>query len=90
MGENATSVKDVFERQLPARLAGKPDVVAKINALYQFNISGPEGGSWAVDCTAPGGKITAGAAPAARCTVPPGCVQSTLHDPPPGPEMLNW
>ncbi len=69
MGENATSVKDVFERQLPARLAGKPDVVAKINALYQFNISGPEGGSWSVDCTAPGGKISPGAAAAARCTV---------------------
>ncbi len=69
MAEIATSVKDVFERQLPARLAAKPDVVAKINAVYQFNISGPEGGSWAVDCTAPSGKITAGAAPAARCTV---------------------
>ncbi len=69
MAEIANSVKDVFERQLPARLAAKPDVVAKINALYQFNISGPEGGSWSVDCTAPGGKISPGTAPAARCTV---------------------
>ncbi len=68
MAEIATSVKDVFERQLPARLAAKPDVVAKINALYQFNISGPEGGSWSVDCTA-GGKISAGTAQGARCTV---------------------
>lgn len=69
MPEIASNVKDVFERQLPARLAAKPDVVAKINALYQFNISGPEGGSWSVDCTAPGGKITAGTASSARCTV---------------------
>jgi len=69
MAEIATSVKDVFERQLPARLAAKPDVVAKINALYQFNISGPEGGAWSVDCTAPGGKISAGSVQAARCTV---------------------
>ena len=69
MADIATSVKEVFERQLPARLAAKPDVVAKINALYQFNISGPEGGSWSVDCTAPGGKIAAGTAQGARCTV---------------------
>jgi hypothetical protein len=69
MAQTATSIPDVFERQLPARLAAKPDVVAKINALYQFDISGPGGGSWSVDCTAPGGKITAGTAPGARCTV---------------------
>ncbi len=69
MADNVTSVKDIFERHLPARLASKPDVLAKINAVYQFIISGPEGGSWAVDCTAPGGKVIAGAAPAARCTV---------------------
>jgi len=69
MAEIAENVKDVFERQLPARLAAKPDVVAKINAVYLFVISGPEGGSWCVDCTAPGGRITAGGAPGARCTV---------------------
>lgn len=69
MSEMANDVKEVFERQLPARLAAKPDVVAKINALYQFNISGAEGGSWSVDCTVPGGKIAAGTAAGARCTV---------------------
>lgn len=69
MGEPATSVKDIFEKHLPQRLAAKPDVVAKIGAVYQFNISGPSGGAWSVDCTAPGGKITAGLSPAAKCTV---------------------
>ena len=49
------TVKDVFERHMPERLKAKPDVVAKINAVYQFNISGEGGGSWAVDCTSPGG-----------------------------------
>jgi hypothetical protein len=62
-------VKDVFERHIPAKLQAKPDVVAKINAIYQFNISGPGGGTWAVDCTQPGGKVSAGAVPNARCTV---------------------
>jgi predicted lipid carrier protein YhbT len=65
----AESVKDVFERHMPEKLKGKPDVVAKINAIYQFNISGPMGGAWSVDCTAPGGAISEGTAAAARCTV---------------------
>ena len=54
-----SSVKEVFERHMPAKLQSKPDVVAKINAIYQFNISGPDGGNWSVDCTQPGGRIAA-------------------------------
>jgi putative sterol carrier protein len=69
MAEPVQSVKEVFERHMPARLKAKPDVVAKINAVYQFNISGPGGGAWSVDCTAPGGAVTAGTSPSARCTV---------------------
>ena len=65
----AESVKDVFERHMPEKLKGKPDVVAKINAIYQFNISGPNGGQWSVDCTQPGGAIAAGTAAGAKCTV---------------------
>ncbi len=60
MADAPATVKDVFERHLPSRLAAKPDVVQKINAVYQFNISGPGGGSWSVDCTQPGGAVTAG------------------------------
>jgi putative sterol carrier protein len=69
MAEQVTSVKDVFERHIPAKFQAKPDVVQKINAIYQFNISGPGGGSWAVDCTRPGGEVTAGTSPNAKCTV---------------------
>ncbi len=65
----AATVKDVFERHMPQRLQSKPDVVSKINAVYQFNISGPDGGQWAVDCTKPGGAISSGAAATAKCTV---------------------
>ncbi len=69
MADQAASVKDVFERHMPERLRKKPDVVEKINAVYQFNISGPSGGEWSVDCTQPGGKITPGQAAAPKCTV---------------------
>jgi putative sterol carrier protein len=65
----AESVKDVFEKHMPEKLKAKPDLTTKINAVYQFNISGPGGGQWQVDCTKPGGAISAGTAPAAKCTV---------------------
>ena len=57
MAGQAESVRDVFERHMPERLKNKPDVVAKINSVYQFNISGPGGGQWSVDCTQPGGAV---------------------------------
>ncbi len=69
MAGEASSVRDVFEKHMPQRLQKKPDVVSKINAIYQFNISGPNGGQWTVDCTHPGGSVTAGTAAAAKCTV---------------------
>ena len=37
----AQTVKDVFEQHIPGKFKAKPDVVSKINAVYQFNISGP-------------------------------------------------
>jgi len=69
MAGQAANVRDVFERHMPKRFHEKPDVVSKINAVYQFNISGPSGGQWSVDCTKPGGAITSGAAASAKCTV---------------------
>jgi hypothetical protein len=69
MADAVLSVKDVFEIQIPGRLKAKPDLIAKINAVYQFNIAGAEGGSWSVDCTLPGGAVAAGAVAGARCTV---------------------
>jgi putative sterol carrier protein len=69
MGEQVASVKDLFERHLPERLRNKPDVLSKINSVYQFNISGPDGGSWSVDCTKPGGEVASGQKEGAKCTV---------------------
>ena len=69
MADPVSSVKDVFERHIPAKLLAKPDVVGKIAAVYQFNIAGPGGGTWSVDCTQPGGKVQAGPVGNAKCTV---------------------
>lgn len=66
---SVSSVQEVFEKHIPAKFQAKPDVVQKINAVYQFNISGPGGGSWSVDCTKPGGAVQAGTAASPKCTV---------------------
>ena len=69
MSQTVESVKQVFEVNIPERLRSKPDLIGKINAIYQFNIAGAGGGSWSVDCTQPGGVVAAGTSASARCTV---------------------
>lgn len=61
--------KEYFEEKLPDSLKAKGDKVTSINAVYQFDIKGPNGGTWAVDLTTPGGKVTTGAAASPNCTV---------------------
>ena len=64
-----TSARDLFDAQMPGRLAAAPDIAAKINAVYKFVITGAEGGTWTVDLTqAGGGKVSATDA-AADCTI---------------------
>ena len=69
MAQQAATVRDVFERHIPGKFQAKPDLVTKINSIYQFNISGAGGGPWAVDCTQPGGRVSEGAAASPKCTV---------------------
>lgn len=61
--------KSIFEDTLPGQLKKKGDDVLKVDAVYQFNISGPEGGSWWVDATKSGGEVGAGEHPGAKCTI---------------------
>ena len=61
--------KTYFEVNIKENLAANPDVVTKINSIYQFNISGPTGGEWFVDLTKPGGDVGAGQNPGAKCTI---------------------
>jgi putative sterol carrier protein len=62
------AASEVFEQQMPARLAAKPDLAQKINAVYKFVVNGDGGGTWIVDLKQPGGKITKGDGEA-NCTI---------------------
>jgi putative sterol carrier protein len=61
--------KAIFEQEITSRLKNNPDVASKINAIYQFDITGPNGGSWFVDLTKPGGEVGTGATANPGCTV---------------------
>ena len=43
--------KEIFEEKIAQNLAKNPSVAEKINASYQFELTGDNGGKWAVDLT---------------------------------------
>jgi putative sterol carrier protein len=47
----ALTPKQIFEEKIAQRLTANPQVAEKINASYQFELTGEGGGSWAVDLT---------------------------------------
>ena len=54
------SCKEIFEDKIAQRLTENPEVAEKIKASYQFELTGDEGGSWAVDLTEGSGKVVPG------------------------------
>ncbi len=61
--------KEYFDK-VPQNLKEKGDRLSGINAIYEFQITGPAGGTWIMDLAAPGGKVTAGSsAGKANCTI---------------------
>lgn len=61
--------KEYFEVKVPDNLKNRADKIAGINAIYEFQISGPNGGTWTLDLTVPGGNVSAGSSGKANCTV---------------------
>jgi putative sterol carrier protein len=62
----AVDIPKLFNEQLPAALAKNADEARAINAKYQMNITGA--GSWHLDLTSAGPKVTQGEQPA-DCTI---------------------
>lgn len=58
----------IFE-EMAGRIAADPSIVQRVNAVYQFNISGDHGGSWIVDLQNGPGAVRSGEAPNADCTI---------------------
>jgi putative sterol carrier protein len=61
--------REIFEDKLPPRLQEKGESLTKVNAIYQFNVTGDEGGHWWVDATKAGGEVGEGENQNAKCTI---------------------
>jgi putative sterol carrier protein len=82
--------KEIFENQIATRLQN-PAQQAKakeIDAVYQFNVNGDDGGQWVVDLKEC--KVSAGTAAAADCTITVGSADfvNLVQGKVPGPQLF--
>mgnify|MGYP001187422299 CR=1 FL=1 len=63
------TTKAIFEEKIAGELKTNPDKVAGINAVYQFNVTGDNGGTYYVDLTGDAPAVGAGSADNANCTI---------------------
>ncbi|MBA2663743.1 MAG: SCP2 sterol-binding domain-containing protein [Bradymonadaceae bacterium] len=63
------TAKTIFEEVLPAKLKVNPDKAKSTNAIYQFNITGDDAGTWTLDFTKDEDFVAEGESDAAQCTI---------------------
>jgi putative sterol carrier protein len=63
-----TTAQEIFSEKLPNKLEGS-DKIQSIDSIYQFNITGDDGGSWTVDFTQDADYVSEGEADDADVTV---------------------
>lgn len=61
--------KEYFEEKMPKNLEERKETLSGINAIYEFQLSGPEGGTWTLDLCTPGGQVKSGSSGNANCTI---------------------
>src|SRR2546430_17485040 len=69
MADAPTTPKQYFEEKIAKKLQDRPDISKAVNSVYGFNITGDNGGVWAVDPTKEPRAGPAGTSGAAKCTV---------------------
>ena len=65
----ATSVKDFFDKKVPAVLARNPAAAKEVSASYLFRISGDDGGTWTADLAADPPTCLVGEVGKPQCTI---------------------
>lgn len=61
--------KDIFETKFKDKLTENPALAKDVNAVIQFEVTGPTGGQWTADLTKSADWITAGTHPSPKMTV---------------------
>src|SRR5256885_13885521 len=60
--------KSYFEEKIAQKLKDKPETSKAVNSIYEFNITGDNGGVWTVDLTKEPGTVQAGSTGNAKGT----------------------
>src|SRR5437879_10913608 len=61
--------KSCVEEKIAQKLKDKPETSKAVTSVYEFNITGDNGGVWTVDLTKEPGTVQAGSTGTAKCTV---------------------
>src|SRR2546423_14153165 len=69
MADAPTTPKQYFEEKIAKKLQDRPEISKSVNSVYEFNITGDNGGVWTVDLTKEPGAGSPGSAGAAKSTV---------------------
>ena len=56
-----TTPKQIIEETIPQKLSAKPELQKEMNAVIVFDITGPTGGKWTLDCTRASDWVKSGA-----------------------------
>ena len=64
-----TSAREIFEETLPNKLENDPEKAKATNAIYVFNLSGDDGGTWTLDFKKDEDFVSEGDSDDAECTV---------------------
>jgi hypothetical protein len=59
----------IFEHDFPKLIQARLDIAKRINAVIHFDVQGPRGGKWTVDCTKASEWISSGVRGIPRMTV---------------------
>jgi len=68
MAEEMTP-KQIFEEKIAGQIKADPAKAKALNAIYQFDISGPNGGTWNVSLKGDNPGVAAGPATSPGCTI---------------------
>ena len=61
--------KSYFEEKIAQKLKDKPELSKAVNSIYEFVITGDNGGTWTVDLSKEPGTVSPGSQGNAKCTV---------------------
>ena len=61
--------KEIFEVKIPEKLIKNADKIEGINSIYEFNLTGDNGGIWSLDLTDGKKEVKEGSTGNANCTI---------------------